>query len=104
MNIDAEPRVTHVRIEPAPVQGLAALFDDGLPAAARGEPLPPLWHWVALPRWYAASETGADGHQRLGIELPDLGKSRRMFAGGEVEVLDDVHVDEVVRREDIVRA
>ena len=98
------PRVTFARIESAPVSALAALFDDGLPVPARGEPLPPLWHWVALAQWFGALDTGPDGHQKVGGHLPDVGKPRRMFAGGRVEVFDNVLVDDEVRREDQVRA
>lgn len=98
----SEPSIAHTHIEAAPVQALAALFDDGLPAPRRGEPLPALWHWVALPHWFAAAETGPDGHQLLGLELPDVGKPRRMFAGGQVELLADVLVDEDVRSEVVV--
>lgn len=47
-------------VDPAPVAALAALFDDSLPTPAPGDALPPLWHWVALPRWPVSSEIGPD--------------------------------------------
>ena len=100
----AAPRVGHAWIEPAPVHALAALFDDGAPIPARGEPLPPLWHWVALAQWFGALDTGPDGHQTVGRNLPDVGKPRRMFAGGRVEVVRDILIGEDVRREDHVLA
>ena len=76
-------RVTYPSVAPALVGGLAALF-DGLPTPQAGEPLPPLWHWVGLAAWAPAGQTGADGHPMTGDFLPDVGKPRRMFAGGSV--------------------
>ncbi|MGW5570372.1 FAS1-like dehydratase domain-containing protein [Nocardia thailandica] len=86
-------------LDPAPVAALAALFDDGLPVPAPGEPLPTLWHWVALPRWASSGELGPDGHPRRGSFLPPVELPRRMFAGGEVRVHAPLIVGETVRRE-----
>ncbi len=94
--------VAEAILEPAPVQGLAALFDDGLDVPGRGDLLPPLWHWVALPAWPVASLTGPDGHPLTGGFLPDVGKPRRMFAGGRVDFLAPLRVGSMVRREDRV--
>jgi 3-methylfumaryl-CoA hydratase len=52
-----------------------------------GAGLPPLWHWCAFPPTHPMAETGPDGHARLGGFLPDLGLSRRMWAGGSLEFL-----------------
>lgn len=71
-------------VQAGPVEALAALFDDGLPTPGPGDPLPPLWHWVALARWAAYGATGPDGHPRP-LDLPaSLRGRRRMFAGGRV--------------------
>lgn len=98
------PLVTEGRIESAPVAALAALFDDGLPVPGPGDPLPPLWHWVALARWHPFTANGGDGHARTGGFLPDLGKPRRMFAGGRVSFLAPLQVGETVWQEDEVLA
>jgi len=98
----SEPFVTRAFLEPAPVRALWALFDDGLPLPDRGDPLPPLWHWVALPEWAPAGITGRDGHPVTGGFLPDVGKPRRMFAGGRVELHAPLLVGSEVRREDRV--
>lgn len=89
-------------LEPAPVQALAALFDDGLPVPQAGDPLPPLWHWVALARWHPAGSIGPDGHPAVGDFLPDVGKPRRMFAGGQVDLLGSMIVGSEVHRVDKV--
>jgi 3-methylfumaryl-CoA hydratase len=91
-----------VTIDPAPVHALAALFDDGLPTPAPGHALPPLWHWVALASWAPSGDTGPDGHPRVGGFLPDVGKPRRMFAGGRVDFHHPLIVGEQVQRTDEV--
>ncbi|MFB9926677.1 MaoC family dehydratase N-terminal domain-containing protein [Amycolatopsis halotolerans] len=89
-------------LEPGPVAALAALFDNGLPAPGEGDDLPPLWHWVALPRWPVSSRLGLDGHPVRGGFLPPVDLPRRMFAGGEVVVHRAPKVGETVRRKSIV--
>ncbi|WP_239456285.1 FAS1-like dehydratase domain-containing protein [Nocardioides solisilvae] len=92
------PLVRTELVDPAPVRALAALLDDG-PAPETGDPLPPLWHWVALPRWAASSVLGPDGHPRTGSFLPPVALPRRMFAGGEVAWHRAPRVGEEVRSE-----
>lgn len=96
-----EPHIetTTALVDPGPVTALTALFDDGLPAAAAGDPLPPLWHWVALPHWAASGQLGPDGHPRRGGFLPPIALPRRMFAGGQVRFHAPLMVGETVRRE-----
>ncbi|WP_336159688.1 FAS1-like dehydratase domain-containing protein [Amycolatopsis sp. VC5-11] len=89
-------------VDPAPVAALAALFDNGLPAPRPGDDLPPLWHWVALPRWPVSSELGPDGHPARGTFLPPVDLPRRMFAGGEVSVHRAPKIGETVTRRSIV--
>jgi 3-methylfumaryl-CoA hydratase len=95
---------TEELVDPAPVAALAALFDNGLPAPRPGDELPPLWHWVALPRWPASSELGPDGHPVRGGFLPAVDLPRRMFAGGEVVCHRPLHVGETVTRESTVES
>lgn len=90
-------------LDPAPVAALTALLDTGAPPVTLGDPLPPLWHWVALPRWPASSALGADGHPRRGDFLPPLpALPRRMFAGGEIVWYRDLRVGTEVVRESVV--
>lgn len=97
-------RVTSVEtLDPAPVAALSALLDSGAREPAAGEVLPPLWHWVALPRWPASSVIGLDGHPRRGDFLPPIDLPRRMFAGGEVTFHGDLVAGaEVVRESEVV--
>ncbi|GAB2740005.1 HTD2 family dehydratase [Nocardioides pakistanensis] len=86
-------------VEHGPVAALGALLDDGLPVPGVGDPLPALWHWVALPRWSPSSTLDRDGHPVRGTFLPPVDLPRRMFAGGEVAVHRPLVVGEEVRRE-----
>ncbi|MFE3998622.1 MaoC family dehydratase N-terminal domain-containing protein [Nocardioides sp. YIM B13467] len=97
-------RVTSTEaLDAGPVAALGALLDSGAPVPAAGDVLPPLWHWVALPRWPASSVIGVDGHPRRGDFLPPIDLPRRMFAGGEVTFHGDLRVDtEVVRESEVV--
>lgn len=90
--------VTTEVVAPAPIQALAALLDLDHRVGV-GESLPPLWHWVALPRWAASSVIGADGHPRTGSFIPPVGLPRRMWAGGEVDWLRAPRIGEEVRTE-----
>ena len=96
-----QPRteVTSEVIEPGPVAALAALFDDDLPAPQPGDPLPPLWHWAALPRWLASGTLDPDGHPHRGSFLPPVALPRRMFAGGSARLLAPLIVGTTVQRE-----
>ncbi len=91
--------VTDEFLDPGPVSAFTALLGSGAPAVGAGDPLPPLWHWVALPRWPGSAEIGPDGHPRRGSFLPPVDLPRRMFAGGAVRLDAPLTVGTVVRRE-----
>ncbi|MET7480031.1 hypothetical protein ABZT17_37530 [Streptomyces sp. NPDC005648] len=78
-------RTTDV-LDPAPTAALSAVLDLPEPAAADGDPLPPLWHWLHFLSWPRQTALGPDGHPRDGRFLPPLPQRRRMFAGGRLEV------------------
>lgn len=86
-------------VETGPVAALQALLDDGLAPVEEGDPLPPLWHWVALSRWTPASLLAEDGHPQKGDFLPPVPYPRRMFAGGEMTVHRPLLVGTTCRRE-----
>lgn len=84
-------------IAPGPVAALSALLDQP-PAAAEGDPLPPLWHWLYLLDWPRQSLLGADGHPQQGPFLPPIPDRRRMYAGGRVHVDEPLEVGAPVHR------
>ncbi|MGH3518525.1 MAG: FAS1-like dehydratase domain-containing protein [Haloechinothrix sp.] len=91
-------------VEHGPVVALSALFDDGIPAPAIGDDLPPLWHWVALSRWPRSSSLDVDGHPARGSFLPPIDLPRRMFAGGGVVFHSGLRIGSAVRRESTVES
>ncbi|WP_425093305.1 FAS1-like dehydratase domain-containing protein [Tropicimonas sp. S265A] len=58
---------------------------DAAPSFAEGDALPPFWHYLYFNPQIRASDLAADGHERLGRFLPDLGLPRRMWAGGRLD-------------------
>ncbi|MBU4610796.1 MaoC family dehydratase N-terminal domain-containing protein [Achromobacter sp. GG226] len=63
------------------------------PAPARGEALPPLWHWAYFQDPAPESGLGVDGHPARGGFLPPAADRNRMWAGGDVEFLVPLRVD-----------
>lgn len=91
-----------VTLEHGPVAALTALLDSGAEPLGPGDPLPPLWHWVALPQWPASSSLSTDGHPERGALLPAIDLPRRMFAGGSTVLHAPLTVGAAVRREERV--
>ena len=92
-------------IAAAPLSGLAATLDcpDDLDPV-QGAVIPLLGHWLYFQPQAMQSQLGPDGHAERGGFLPPVPLPRRMWAGGRVEFLHDLHVgDEVERRSRITR-
>ena len=92
-------------IAAAPLSGLAATLDrpDDLDPV-QGSIVPLLGHWLYFQPQAMQSQLGIDGHAEGGSFLPPVPLPRRMWAGGRIEFLHDLHVgDEVERRSRIAR-
>lgn len=88
-------------VTPGAAAGLHNCLDLPGPPPADGEALPPLWHWLAfLPR-VAQRELGPDGHPDVAHLLP-AGFSRRMLAGGRLQLPSTAHVGAKLRRQSSV--
>jgi hydroxyacyl-ACP dehydratase HTD2-like protein with hotdog domain len=75
---------------------MAAALDLTLPADGQ---LPRLWHWMYFQDWAPAHALGADGHLRRGHFLPaDPALPRRMWAGGRLQFLQPLHINEPLTR------
>ncbi len=84
----------HDEISPRLVHGMAATL--GVPTP---EILPPLWHWMLFQDWVMPDQIGPDGHPRRGGFLPPVHHlPRRMWAGGRVRLLGDLHQGDAVSR------
>jgi 3-methylfumaryl-CoA hydratase len=100
-DVDGSASGTAERVSVAafPVFGLAAIFDDGLPAPASGQALPPCWHWAACEIPTPSGDLGKDGHPAASaVHGHERGIPRRMFAGGRVRFEHPLLIgDEIMR-------
>jgi 3-methylfumaryl-CoA hydratase len=81
---------------------LHGLLDAPGPPPGPGDPLPPLWHWLAFLPDAAQATLGRDGHPRLGGFLPPLTLPRRMWAGGRLAFSPGATVGGALRRTSVV--
>jgi 3-methylfumaryl-CoA hydratase len=91
-----ESREDHVTA--TPIAALAATLDRDDPLPNRGDPLPPLWHWLFFLPLARQSELGPDGHPERGTFLPPVPLPRRMWAGGRLRFLQPLRVGERIER------
>lgn len=91
-------------IDPWALDAFAAMLDLPAPVAGPGEPVPPLWHWLAFLDHPARAELGEDGHPARGRFLPPVPDRRRMIAGGRLEVRAPLRVGEPVLRRSALTA
>ena len=75
-------------LTPAVAAALHGLLDAPGDPPAEGDPIPPLWHWLAFAPRVPQRELGADGHPRTGRFLPPV-TGRRMWAGGRLTFAPD---------------
>jgi 3-methylfumaryl-CoA hydratase len=84
---------------PFPPKALIATLDARDPAPAKGDPLPPLWHWLYFLEAAPASKIGPDGHPQRGDFLPPVVLPRRMWAGSRLHFTGDIRLGDEIRRE-----
>jgi 3-methylfumaryl-CoA hydratase len=65
-------------------------------------PVPLGSHWCLFPVIVAAAELGDDGHPQRGRFLPPVPLPRRMWAGGELRMLDRLRVGDRVERDSMI--
>jgi 3-methylfumaryl-CoA hydratase len=83
----------------ASARAMHGLLDAPGGPPAEGDPLPPLWHWMAfLPR-LAHSEMGKDGHPRHMGPFHSEEFPRRMFAGARLSFLGVARVGQTLTRQ-----
>jgi 3-methylfumaryl-CoA hydratase len=85
-------------VAPESADLMAATLDRDDPARAPGDPLPPMWSWMAFRPQARRSEIGADGHPARGGFLPPVALPRRMFAGARQRFLAPLPVGETIER------
>lgn len=77
---------------------MATIAGD-LSAAKKGDPAPLAFHWCLAPRLSRLDDADIDGHPKRGDFLPPVPMPRRMWAGGELELLEPLHIGDTVRRQ-----
>lgn len=79
-----------------------AIFEPHLaPAAPSRAPLG--IHWCLSPAIAGMDQLGPDGHPAKNLTLPPVPLPRRMWAGGELQVLDGFQIGDSVRRVSTIR-
>jgi 3-methylfumaryl-CoA hydratase len=87
-----------------PLHRLSATLDRDEPQPQRGDPLPPLGHWLLFLPDARLSEVGPDGHPRRGGFLPPVQTlPRRMWAGSRISFLGVIRVGDTVTRRSTVQ-
>jgi 3-methylfumaryl-CoA hydratase len=86
------------RVQGGALDALAATLDRDDPPARTGGDAPPLAHWLFFLPLARQSALGADGHPRRGGFLPPIPLPRRMWAGGRLEFLQPLRVDDAITR------
>ena len=97
--------VAEERVDAVPAAAAAALhglLDAPGPPPGPGDPLPPLWHWLAFLPDAPQRHLGPDGHLRQGGFLPPTRLPRRMFAGGRIDHEGPVAVAQPLHRTSLV--
>ena len=80
----------HDIMDPNRAKALHATLALSTAVPKTGSVLKPFWHQVYFWDVQPPEELGRDGHSKLGNFIPDLGLPRRMWAGGEVQFLNEI--------------
>jgi 3-methylfumaryl-CoA hydratase len=90
----AEDEITAER-----TRAFTATLTGDLSVPAKGDPAPLAFHWCLAPRLSALADADIDGHPKRGDFLPPVPLPRRMWAGGELELLAPLRVGDRVKRQ-----
>jgi 3-methylfumaryl-CoA hydratase len=96
-------RVKRDDLSPFRAQALAAALDR----ASRpqiGDMLPPAWQWMYFVDTPRASDTGVDGHPKVGDFLPPVPLPRRMWASGRFVMERPLCLGEVAEQRSVIRS
>ena len=86
------------QVTAVPMAAMSATLDRDDAEPAKGDVLPPLWHWLYFLPISPLAEAGPDGHPKRGGFLPPVPLPRRMFAGGRLEYRHDLKVRDAITR------
>ena len=80
------------------VKGLRATLFQEVGEPKTGDVAPFTVHWCLAQPVFPMSQLGTDGHPARGGFLPPVPLPRRMWAGGELEIVDPLRVGDEARR------
>jgi len=80
------------------VKGLRATLFQEVGEPKRGDVAPFTVHWCLAQPVFPISQLGPDGHPARGGFLPPVPLPRRMWAGGELEIIDPLRVGDEAKR------
>ncbi len=86
------------QVTAAPYRALSATLDRNDPEPNPGVFLPELWHWLYFLPHPQQSEIGPDGHAKRGGFLPPVPLPRRMWAGGRLRWVGELHIGDTIER------
>jgi 3-methylfumaryl-CoA hydratase len=86
------------------IAGLLATFESQMNFPSSGAHAPLTLHWCLAPPIAAMSDIGPDGHPVRGGFLPPIPLPRRMWAGGELEILDRIVAGDAIERSSRIAA
>jgi 3-methylfumaryl-CoA hydratase len=80
-------------------RAFTATISGDLSVPKKGDPAPLAFHWCLAPRLSTLADADLDGHPKRGDFLPPVAMPRRMWAGGELELLAPLRIGDTVRRQ-----
>ena len=83
-------RIYHDIMDPARAVAMHNLFSLPCPSPKTHAVLKPFWYQIYFWDIHPPSHLGRDGHPKLGEFIPNLGLPRRMWAGGEINFINDI--------------
>ena len=86
----------HDVVNSRPVQMMQALLNQN---DKNPNVLPHLYHWFYFLPIVDGKEIAEDGHPQKGSFLPPIPFPKRMWAGGRLEFLNSIHINQEIRRE-----
>jgi 3-methylfumaryl-CoA hydratase len=86
------------------IAALLATFESQMNFPSSGAQAPLTLHWCLAPTIAAMSDLGPDGHPARGGFLPPIPLPRRMWAGGELEILDRIVAGDAIERSSRIAA
>ena len=82
--------IYHDIMDPNRAKALHATLSLSTAMPETGSVLKPFWHQIYFWDAQPPEALGRDGHPKLGNFIPDLGLSRRMWAGGEIQFFNEI--------------